>query len=138
MIRNPLLIILLISLGLSANRAEAQMTLHQPRALANDISLPQSQFEWLHPDAIQVELLRKNRGRFERKRNRKALACLGLLTGAALKIQSRSVYNDYLSETEESSRQTLYDEANNLHKASLISFGLGGLFFIIPVGNRDR
>jgi hypothetical protein len=70
---------------------------------------------------------------FEQRRNQKALGCLGLVAGALMKIQSRSIYNDYLGETDEAQMQSLYNQANALHKASLVSMALGSVVFVIPL-----
>ncbi len=71
---------------------------------------------------------------FEQRRNQKALGCLGLVAGALMKIQSRSIYTDYLGETDASQMQSLYNQANALHKASLVSMALGSVVFVIPLG----
>jgi len=73
---------------------------------------------------------------FEQRRNRKAIGCLLLVSGTLMKIQSRSIYNDYLEELNMDASQALYKQANGLHKASLVSMGLGSIVFVIPIGKK--
>lgn len=73
---------------------------------------------------------------YEEKRNRKAIGCLLLVSGTLMKIQSRSIYNDYLEELDLNASQALYKQANGLHKASLVSMGLGSIVFVIPIGKK--
>ena len=73
---------------------------------------------------------------YEEKRNRKAIGCLLLVSGTLMKIQSRSIYNDYLEELNMDASQALYKQANGLHKASLVSMGLGSIVFVIPIGKK--
>lgn len=73
---------------------------------------------------------------YEERRNRKAIGCLLLVSGTLMKIQSRSIYNDYLEELDLNASQALYKQANGLHKASLVSMGLGSIVFVIPIGKK--
>jgi len=73
---------------------------------------------------------------YEERRKRKAVGCLLLVSGTFMKIQSRSIYNEYLQEFDLNASQSLYNQANGLHKASLVSMSLGGLIFVIPLGKK--
>jgi hypothetical protein len=75
----------------------------------------------------------KGSSTFEQRRNRKAIGCLGLVAGTFMKIQSRTIYNEYLVGPDDGAKQSLYNQANALHKASLVTMALSSVVFVIPI-----
>ena len=87
-----------------------------------------------HP--IKAAIQSESESTFKRRRNKKIAACIGLLAGTAFRLESRSLYQDYLNDGNEATRQATYEKADQYHKISLGATALGSFLFVIPVGQK--